>query len=122
MQRDLEHVQQRMQCIRVRGDLIIYHVIAAHYTPMVEYPKTVMLDYRAIAVDISFELIPIVFARLARRATCISTGIFRPTKLSRILVGRTHRTDGGVRINRAYNAVLILLTSGSRLVQHYDKI
>lgn len=79
MQRDLEHAQQRMQCIRVRGDLIIYHAIAVHYTPMVEYPKTVMLDYRAITVDISFELIPIVFARLARCATCISTGIFRPT-------------------------------------------
>lgn len=31
---------------------------------IVEYPKTVMSDYRAIAVDISFELIPILFGSL----------------------------------------------------------
>lgn len=65
---------------------------------MVEYPKTVMSNYRAIAVDISFELIPIVFATRARVRCAIapahvSTGIFPSDKLSQILVGQAHRTN-----------------------------
>lgn len=73
---------------------------------MVEYPKTVMSDYRVIAVDISFELIPIVFRWLdAHKPRRISSD-----ELSRMLVGQTHRNDG-VRLNRAYKIIIILITS-----------
>jgi len=49
-------------------------------------PETVMLDYRAIAVDISFELIPIAFAA---RPMCFvhKHKHILSDKLSRILVG-----------------------------------